>query len=107
MGNAVAYTPADRAAVAREVREYRVAHGLSRAEMAGLLGVSLRTVVALETGTAGLAPRTVRAWGRLRAAWRVTQARGPTTPREMPPRDGPALPEPIHGAPLEISEEEL
>ncbi len=53
-------------------------------EMAGLLGVSLRTVVTLETpprsGGGGLAPRTVRAWGRLRAAWKVTRDAGETEP---------------------------
>ena len=35
-------------------------------EMARRLGLSLRTVVNIERGTAGLAPRTVRAWLALR-----------------------------------------
>ncbi len=64
MGNAVVRSSVDW--LRSEVRQYRRDNALSRAEMAERLGLSLRTVVNIERGTAGLAPRTVRAWLRVR-----------------------------------------
>jgi len=65
VGNAVARSSVDW--LRAEVRQYRRDNALSRAEMARRLGLSLRTVVNIETGTVGLAPRTVRAWLALRS----------------------------------------
>jgi DNA-binding XRE family transcriptional regulator len=98
-------TRAARRTLAREVAAYRAAHGLSRAEMGRVMGVSLRTVVNMETGTRGLAPRTIRAWGRLREAWRATVEHGAqpeTQPADMPDDHTPPM-----GDNGQISEEEL
>lgn len=82
MGNAVALGLRERRAVARGCRAYRARHGLTRAEMARVMGVSLRTVVAVETGTGGLAPGTLRAYRRVMAAQDATDALARTEPAE-------------------------
>ncbi len=81
MGNAVARSQV--AWLRAEVRQYRRDNSLTLEEMARRMECSRRTVVNIESGTAGLAPKTVRAWLRLREGAPTAETAdgpAPTTP---------------------------
>ncbi len=67
MANRVEYTGRRLATLRRQVRAYRAEHALTAAELAVLMGVSLRTVRYLERDGDGVSAATLKAWERVRS----------------------------------------
>ncbi len=69
MGNAVAYTPAERAALAAAICAWRAARALTQQQAADAVGVSKRCYQLAEDSRYGISPATVRKWQRAAAEW--------------------------------------